>query len=195
MVLVKNQSGSPSLKDFERLSKYALKEASYNKDVTINLNIGSLPSSSKIDEELSRIKTIQTVTLKLYPLNGDIDNIYGGLRNELKELGCDEGFTTFKNPKNQDEVKNTLIHGKGIFKPTVVGKGHSGEKVTITDHNVASVLPIFVDEGADIEENTKNIIKQVENEKDLHELSIENMKKYREKFGNLKKLFNILKNR
>lgn len=189
MVLIKNQSGSPSLKDFERLSKYALKE-SCDDDITINLNIGSIPSSSKVDEELSRIKNIQTVTLKLYPLNGDVDNIYGGLREELKEFGCDEGFTTFKNPKNPDEVKKTLISGKGIFKPTIVGRGDRGQKITITDYNVASILPIFIDENIGVDENIENIIEQVEDEKDLKELSEENKGKYSEKLGIIKMLFN-----
>ncbi|MEG2362533.1 MAG: hypothetical protein RSC26_03430 [Terrisporobacter sp.] len=198
MVLVKNQSGSPSLKDFERLSQYALKEAvieseSMNNKLTISLNIGSLPSSNKVDEAIDKIAEIQQVVLKLYPLNGDIDDLYGGLREELIKLGCDEGFATYKNPQNTSEVRNTLKQSKGIFKPTVRGKGRDGEKITITDNSVASVLPIRINEDVNIDENISNILDQVQDREELKELSNENRDKYEEKKNILEKLMDLFR--
>lgn len=198
MVLVKNQSGSPNLKNFESMVKFALKEASEDyfinsKKISITLNVGSFPSIDKIDEQLSKVVTISEVVLKLYPLNGDIDDVYGGLRYELKELGCKEGFTTFKNPNNIDKVKENLKKGNGIFKPIIRGKGLRGEKIKITDEDVSSVVPVLINEDEGIKENTNLILEQVEYVEDLKVLSEENKNKYMEKLTKIKDIFNSFK--
>lgn len=194
MVLVKNQSGSPTLKDFESLAKYTLKKAelanNYEKAININLNVGSIPSSSKIEEQIARINYITDVTLKLYPLNGDIDNIYGGLREELKALGCDEGYTTYKRPKNLSEVEDILKQGKGIYNIKVRGKGINGEKVTITDNNTASVLPVDINEDENINQNIDRILTSIDDREELREISEENRLKYIEKLPIIKYIAN-----
>ncbi|MCC3668625.1 hypothetical protein [Terrisporobacter mayombei] len=186
MVLVKNQSGSPTLKNFESLSKYTLREASieFAQDgdiIPISLNIGSLPSSSKVDEALAKILEIQEITLKIYPLNGDIDNVYGSVRTELERMGAAEGFTTFKRPQNRQEVSRALKESKGIFRTKIRGKGLKGEKITIDNDEVASVTPIEINEDVSIEENINNMLEEIQSKEELRELSEENRNKYEEK--------------
>ena len=196
MVLVKNQSGSPTLKNFESLMNHNLREAAIefaqNGDIIpISLNIGSLPSSSKVDEVLEKFLEIQSITLKIYPLNGDIDNVYGSLRTELETLEADEGFMTFKNPQNKEKVKNALKESKGIFRTTIRGKGLNGDKIKIDNDKVASVTPIEINEDLSIEENTNNILGIIKYKEELRELSEENRNKYNEKKTVLRRILTL----
>ncbi len=195
MVLVKNQSGSPDLTNFESLAKHTLKQASVDycgsekKYIKANLNVGSLPCSSKINEELEKMTVISEMILKLYPLNGDIDNAYGGLRRELSKLGCVEGISVSKSPKNRDAVKETLEQGRGLFRATVKGKGENNEKITITEGTVAAVIPVNINEDKDEDENIAEIFNLIENRAELQELSEENKNTYVRVLGKIKESF------
>lgn len=196
MVLVKNQSGSPTLKNFESLSKYVLREAAIEfaqngNIIPISLNIGSLPSSSKVDEALAKVLEIQEITLKIYPLNGDIDNVYGSVRAELERMGAAEGFTTFKRPQNRNEVKKALKESKGIFRTKIRGKGLNGEKITIDNDEVASVTPIEINEDVSIEENMNNMLEEIQGKEELRELSDANRNKYEEKKTILRRVLTL----
>ncbi|CEN80911.1 hypothetical protein [Paraclostridium sordellii] len=184
MVLVKNQSGSPNLKNFESLARHNLKEASidYCRDIktaiSVNLNVGSLPSEQRVDEELDKLAVINQMVLKLYPLNGDIDNVYGGLREELAKLGSPEGYSVTKSPKNMKNVKETLIEGKGMFTATLKGRGINGEKISINNDSVAATIPIYIDEDGSINENISTVLHEAEQREELKEISEDNKNIY-----------------
>lgn len=195
MVLVKNQAGSPNLKNFESLARHNLKEASIaycgniKNSIPVNLNIGSLPSEHRIDEELDKLAVINEMVLKLYPLNGDIDNVYGGLREELTKLGSPEGYSVTKSPKNVENVKETLKEGRGIFKATLKGKGIHGEKISIDNDSVAAIIPIHINEDMGIEENIENIFEEAEQREELKEMSEDNKNIYARFVNKIKEAF------
>ena len=98
MVLVKNESGSPDIRSFQKtvrdiLSKYTHAQnrgkAKEEKLPFAIVNIVDIPLKDSIDEVLRNINKINWLKLRFFPLNNDLDPlpIAQAMKNEMAKVG------------------------------------------------------------------------------------------------------------
>lgn len=116
MVLVKNQSGSPTLRNFESTISILLKQfvrlnfpdKTKKDDIPIpHLNVVAIPNETKIDEELKNVKKINQIQLRFYPLNGDVidDETIRDSQETLYELNSSSAHIQEGVPRVEPRVR------------------------------------------------------------------------------------------
>ena len=77
-----NQKGSPTLANFRTTVKYVLSEYVKNQNSQLDnekkleyalINVVGIPSARSMDELLDKVEKVTSLTLRFYPLNGDMD--------------------------------------------------------------------------------------------------------------------------
>jgi hypothetical protein len=203
MALVKNQKGSPTVKDLENAVERALKQ--YVSEQNVNqpkdsverlpkpiLNIVSIPFSGKIIEELKKVKKIEKLTMRFYPLNLDVSthSTFNHLRVLLEETGSKSGNTQINTPTNTDGVVELLEETKGLIKPSLRVVYSNNSKRTLTEDNFSYTSNIDLDEKDTFQENLNMISGKVINQQDYKKISEENGKLYDKFFSILERMFN-----
>ncbi|MEC0093431.1 hypothetical protein [Paenibacillus macquariensis] len=206
MALVKNQKGSPTVKDLETVSEKLLTR--YVKEVNKDklnenddklpmpmLNIVSIPFSGKIVEELKKVKKIEKLTLRFYPLNLDISTsaTFNHLREMLEETGSKTGNTQINTPTNHEGVGRLLEETKGLIKPSIQVVYKNNSKRTLTESNFSQTSSIELDDIGDFQENLNTISGKVINQQDYVITSDENGKLYERLFSRLEQMYNNFK--
>jgi hypothetical protein len=186
MILIKNQKkGSPDLRNFSATAKFYLKDFvnKYNKGKKKDerfprayLNIASMPSEKTIKEQLKGVKTINKVTLRFYPLNGDVDNskVLRSLRAELDELQSKSGNKTINTPKNHDGVANLVNDTRGNAIPTVNVTFNDGETRTIRNDEFTEKIRIESTNSNLSIDDTVDLIGEVSSRDEIKEVGEEN---------------------
>lgn len=203
MVLVKNQNGSPTLKNFASTASLLLKnfireENKYrDEDIKLpysNLNIVAIPFKGKIFDELKKAKKINQIQLKFYPLNGDIiDNeTVDDLTESLNKLGSKTGHVQFNSPDNDENVGTLIQDTKGLLKPTVRVTYENGSKATLKDDSFTEVVYIPVSESESFYENIDNISGKVINKPEFSDTSEENRSIYDKAYSTIENIYNKL---
>ncbi|MBD7937152.1 hypothetical protein H9655_08920 [Cytobacillus sp. Sa5YUA1] len=203
MVLVKNQNGSPTLKNFASTASLLLKnfirtENEYrnedNKLPYSNLNVVAIPFKGKIFDELKKAKKINQIQLKFYPLNGDIiDNeTVDDLTESLNKLGSKTGHVQFNSPDNDENVGTLIEDTKGLLKPTVRVTYENGSKATLKDDSFTEVVYIPVSESESFYENIDNISGKVINKPEFSDTSEENKSIYERAYSKIENIYNRL---
>ncbi|KXG09960.1 hypothetical protein AT864_01520 [Anoxybacillus sp. P3H1B] len=204
LVLVKNQKGSPSLSNFSSTAKHVLslyvKETNREieeKDAKLpkaNLNVVAIPFAGVIKEELKRVKKIKRVTLRFYPLNGDVstNETFNYLREMLGEVDSNSGYTQFNTPKNREKIAELLDDTKGLVKPSVQVVYKNGSLKTLRDEEFTEEMKIPLDDQETFQENINNIAAKAINREEFDETSEENQKIYERFFDGLMSLYNKL---
>lgn len=203
MVLVKNQKGSPTLSNFSSLAKEVLKDFISRKNVDLPenekipqvlLNVVAIPFKGAILEELKRVKKINNVTLRFYPLNGDImDNeTVEHLTEALKSLGSKTGAVRFNTPTEKENVAKVVEDTKGLMKPTIQVEYKNGTKGTLRDGSFTEVMNIQVEETESFGKNIDTITGKVINKEEFNEVSEENRSIYNRFYGKLEEFYNKL---
>ena len=131
MIYVPNQKGSPTLVNFRSAVKYIINSYLKEKNRTLNenekledafINIVGIPSANSMDELLKNVEKINKLTLRFYPLNGDIDysimvprnwttnchkySEHGIIKNERKEqIPCHAEVITQLNSRPKSFLK------------------------------------------------------------------------------------------
>jgi hypothetical protein len=201
MALVKNQKGSPTLQNFSVTAREILKKyiSEKNKLKTkeerlpmVNLNVVAIPFKGAIEEELKKVKQIKKVTLRFYPLNGDImDNeTVQHLTESLAKLGSKTGNITFNTPTNKENVAKIIEDTKGLMKPTIRVKFNNDTLGTLKDDAFTEVMSISLDEDATFNQNISEISGKVINKKEFNETSEENNAIYERFFNKLESWYN-----
>lgn len=174
MIFMPNQKGSPSLLNFRSTFKYVVdtyikdKNKQLENDCKLEyalINIVGIPSASSMDELLDNVEKVNSLTLRFYPLNGDMDytNAFGILTNEMrKEVGCKNGEIIFKSPKSISGIKKILEKAAGTIEPIlkVVTKGNS--KAILKDYELSEKYDIDIAE-TNFEEETEQLVNQMGN--------------------------------
>lgn len=100
MIFMPNQKGSPSIANFRSTLKYVIDKYTnmQNKELDEEqkleyalVNVVGIPSAKTMDELLGNVKRINSLTLRFYPLNGDIDytEAFGILTTDMrKDVVC-----------------------------------------------------------------------------------------------------------
>lgn len=207
MVLVKNQNGSPTLNNFSTAAKDVLNryireqnsmiEEKDQKLPSIYLNVVAIPFEGIIEDELKRVKKINKVTLRFYPLNGDImDNeTVDDLTETLRKLGSKTGLVQYNTPTNNENVAKVIENTKGLMNPTVKVIYKNGTSGTLKDDSFTEVMDIPVDDDETFLQNIDVIASKVINKEEFNETSQENQNIYDRFFTQIEGLYNkFLKN-
>ncbi|MEK5645859.1 hypothetical protein BK138_32250 [Paenibacillus rhizosphaerae] len=199
MALVKNQKGSPTVSDFDKLASHILSTyvREYNNSVSEsklpkpNLNVVTVPHSGKIEEELKKIKKIESAVLRFYPLNGDIstNELFNELREMLDEVDSKTGSTQFNNPQNHRKITEILKDTKGTVRPTLRVIYGNGSKRTLRENDFSESTKIDLDDAAPFHDNMNEISGKVINQPQYNETSEENASIYQRYFSKLEHIF------
>ncbi|GKS13715.1 hypothetical protein YDYSY3_47150 [Paenibacillus chitinolyticus] len=203
MALVKNQKGSPTVKDLENavervLKKYVSEQNENQPKDSVErlpkpiLNIVSIPFSGKLIEELKKVKKIEKLTMRFYPLNLDVSthSTFNHLRELLEETGSTSGNTQINSPTNTDGVVELLEETKGLIKPSLRVVYSNNSKRTLTEDNFSYTSNIDLDDEDTFQENLNMISGKVINQQDYIKTSEENGKLYEKFFSMLERMFN-----
>lgn len=157
MVFLPNQKGSPSIANFRSLLKYVIDNYRSEKNRVLDdnsklpyaiVNVIGIPSVRTMDELLANVERINSLTLRFYPLNGDIDysEAFGVLAQEVRsEVGSKKGEILFRSPKSIEGVKNVLEKASGTIYPILRVVTKSGSKAKYQDEQFAERIQIDVE--------------------------------------------------
>lgn len=168
MLFVPNQKGSPTLVNFRSTVSYILKkyidDNNYNNDKKMPyalVNIIGVPSITSIGELLKSVKKINSLTLKFYPLNGDIDfsDMFGIMTTELrKSVESKTGQVVLNSPKSVNGVVNVLKQAGGTIEPVIKATTSENSVIRICDYQMTEKYEMKFDENATLEQKKKQIV-------------------------------------
>lgn len=170
MIFLPNQKGSPSIANFQSLLKYVIdnyrnaKNAKLDDDSKLPyalVKVVGIPSVRSIDQLLENIERINSLTLRFYPLNGDLDysEAFGIFAQEMRsEVGSKNGEIVFRSPKFIDGVKNVLEKAAGTINPILRVVTKSGSKAKYQNEEFAERIQIEVEEKTDIGNDNRQIL-------------------------------------
>lgn len=156
MVLIKNETNSPSLKNFRRTLDSVLKTyvKRRNKDLQSNkklpmpnVNIISISLDDSIEATLSNLKKINSFTLCFYPLNNDINpiEIINDVNKVIKSTGANSANLKFNSPCSKESIINIISKSNGMFAPKIEGKDYNNSSIRITSESFSSSKDIDFD--------------------------------------------------
>lgn len=160
MVLVKNQKGSPDIRFFSSsikqvLNNYIRKENNIRNESEEELlpypimNIVGIPMRESIEDALKKVSQINKLTLRFYPLNGDIDfsDLFEGMTSELrKKVGSRTGSVVLNSPKSKAGIIDVLTAAQGTIEPVFEVTYPDKSKGRIRNGTLSENIDISFDE-------------------------------------------------
>jgi hypothetical protein len=198
MILLKNQrKDSPDIRSFSTTVKEFMNKTviQYNKTMEKEdklplpyINIASVPSKGTIEKQLIGVKSITNLTLRFYPLNGDVDDNepLRLLRGKLDVLNSKTGNTVINSPKNIPEVVEFINDTRGNAVPSLRVSYENGDKRTIKDDEFAEKITVLLGASNINLSDSQNIVDRVINRDEIREVSEENKVIYLNKFLSIK---------
>lgn len=198
MVLVKNQKGSPDLKSFSAtfkvmLNSYIKEENIRRNDLKIEklpkpiINIVGIPMKSSIDEALKNVSKINKLTLKFYPLNGDLDfsDLFEGMTTDLrKKVGSKTGSVVLNSPTSISGVTDILTKAQGTVEPVFKVTLLNNSKATITNGKLSESMDILIDKDT-VDKELEQISNKSNELESIATVSEGNKKIFEEKKSNI----------
>lgn len=157
MILVKNEGQSPNLKSFQAVLRKVveryIREVNRERDKAdlplfpnALINIVNMPLPDSIDETIKEFAKINSINLRFFPLNNDIDPapMLEYVRAAMNSVDSKTGNLTFNSPKSANGISDLFQDSiaSGIASATVTGEKEDGTKVKITDNQLGSELQI-----------------------------------------------------
>ncbi len=170
MIFMPNQKGSPSIATFRGTVRYVIEtfieRENQQRDQgqklpDAEINVVGIPSAHSLGELLDNVQKINSLTLRFYPLNGDIDfsEAFGILANDMRnEVGSKNGEIVFKSPKSIHGVKNILEKAAGTISPVLKVVTKNGSKATLKDFELSEKYEIAVDDSTDYQKEETQLI-------------------------------------
>ncbi|MDQ0086727.1 hypothetical protein J2T12_000121 [Paenibacillus anaericanus] len=163
MVLVKNQKGSPDIRFFASAIKSVLKnyirvENTKRKEEEQDLlpypiiNIIGIPMKGSIEEALKKVSQINKLTLRFYPLNGDLDftDIFEGMATDLRKMvGSKTGSVVLNSPTSKSGIIEVITAAQGTVDPII--------EVTYPDKSTGRIRNGILSENLDITYNDSTV--------------------------------------
>ena len=172
MLFVPNQKGSPTLVNFRSTIAYILKNYvnNYNSENEEKLpyalvNIVGVPSARSMEELLKTVKKINSLTLKFYPLNGDLDfsNMFGMMTTDLrKAVGCKTGKTILNSPKSVEGVVDVLQQAGGTIDPILKVTTSENSIIKLHDYQMTEKYEMVFDDQLTLEEKREQIVNKAD---------------------------------
>lgn len=173
MIYVPNQKGSPTLANFRSTVKYMISKyiSEKNKDVDEKdkiayalVNIVGIPSAKTMNELLQNVEKINKLTLRFYPLNGDLHlkEVFGILTTDMRqEVGSKNGEIVYKSPKSIEGVKTVLEEAAGTINPILQVTTKDKSKATLKDYELSEKYELELNDSSDIEDERSQIINRM----------------------------------
>lgn len=175
MLFIPNQKGSPSIATFKSTLQYVIETYIITQNMgrdeekrlpTALVKVVGIPSAKTMDELLDNVEKINSLTLRFYPLNGDIDytEAFGFLTTEMrKDLGCKNGEIVFKSPKRIDGVKKLLEKAAGTIDPIIKVITKTGSKATLKSDELSEKYELTFNDEADIGQDGTQLVERMSN--------------------------------
>ena len=205
MLYVKNQKGSPSLTNFSSMISFLIKnfvkihnKSCEDKDFypNANINIIGIPSPSTVYELFENIEKVNSLTLRFYPLNGDLDlsRTFDLLANDLrKTVDSKNGEIILKTPKSVEGVSELINGTAGTVKPIIKGITKDNIKVTYYESHMTEICEIELDDDLDTSKKNKAIIRHTEKIKTLQYKNNNHFSIYNQNLNRIKKVLDIIR--
>ncbi|WP_432776070.1 hypothetical protein AAFJ72_03495 [Brevibacillus gelatini] len=182
MVLVKNQKGSPDIKSFSStfkqvLNNYIRQENTYRRETEQDplpypiVNVVGIPMKESIDEALNRVLKINKLTLRFYPLNGDIDfsDLFEGMTSDLrKKVGSKTGLVVLNSPTSKSGIIDILTAAQGTIEPVFEVTYPDKSKGKIRNGTLSENLDISIEETS----LEKSVLEIISISKDIESISM-----------------------
>jgi len=183
MILVRNQKGSPNILTFSATVKYIMNKYIHDENRKRKrdniqylpypiINIVGIPIKESIEEALKKVKKINKLTLKLYPLNGDIDfsGFFDTMSTDLrKAVDSKTGALTLNSPNSVSGITEVLTAAEGTIEPIISvtypdksnGKIYNGSlsenmKIQYDDTDIDTVTSVIISKTKDLK-SIKNV--------------------------------------
>lgn len=162
MIFVPNQKGSPTIKTFSAVVKYVLSQyiKQYNAEQDDEckylpypyISIVGIPMRGKIEKALQDVYKIRKLTLRFYPLNGDLEfgDLFGGIITDMRrKSNTKHGELVLKSPQNVNGVIEIVEQSRGTVKPII--------DVTYPDKSKGRITEDTISEKMDMEFSGDNL--------------------------------------
>lgn len=161
MVFVENQKGSPNIRSFGAMIKYLIGCFIREKDRIREeqgleplpapiVNIVGIPVKEKIEEVLYEAKKIKQLTLRFYPLNGDLDyrDMFDNMAQHVRQkVGSKKGEVILKSPKNIKGVVDLVKESNGTVDPILKVEFSDKSEKTITSSMMSERSQVEIDDN------------------------------------------------
>lgn len=188
MTLVKNQKGSPDLKSFSSTFKKVLKlyirsENEIRKENGVDLiprpvvNIVGIPMKESIEEALGKVMKINKLTLRFYPLNGDLDfrNLFDDITSDLrKKVGSKTGSLILNSPTSINGVIEVIDAAQGTIDPLFNVTYPDKTKGTINNNTISESMEITLDDLGNIPSELDQVVERTKDIESITFISPEN---------------------
>lgn len=173
MLYIPNQKGSPNIASFKSTLRYVVESFILTKNKELEdeqkipdaaITVVGIPSVQTMDELLDNVRKINSLTLRFYPLNGDIDfsEAFGILATDMRKLvGSKKGEITYKSPTSIDGVKHILSNAGGTIEPVLKVVTKEGSKATLKDDELTEKYEFSFDDNFDLSRNSSNVIERM----------------------------------
>lgn len=130
MILIKNQKGSPGIKQFSQTVSYTLRRfiREYNRESVKSklprpmINVVGIPSTESVEETFRNVTKVNKLVLRFFPLNGDLDltpTIENLTRDIRVPAGANTGNITLNSCNNKKGVIDVLNGLQGVMEPAL----------------------------------------------------------------------------
>lgn len=175
MVLVPNQKGSPTLATFRStihsiLSQYRKRENENREEnqkiPDFDVKVVGIPSVRSIVSVLRTVDKVNELTLRFYPLNGDMDfsGVFDIMTTDLrKAVGSKCGETVLKSPKNIEGIAKVLEDAAGTVDPIITVTTRDKSKLKLRETEFSERYKIQLNEDMDYPAENQAIVDKTEN--------------------------------
>ena len=199
MIFIPNQNGSPTLSNFKNTLKRNMTHIikTHNNKCELNkeypkfdLDIIEIPHKEEIKSLLKSLEKIESLTIKVAPLNNDI---FGKSQLEDLKVQREKSESTsvkqvYNNPKNKQYLEDVMTATDGMAILNIKGKTVDGEARNVTNGSFKKKIELDLPEHNTEAENENIIINEALKENQMTINSEENQKNYKLLYQSLKKL-------
>lgn len=199
MAFYRNQSGSPQVRSMRTIVsdcvKRYLRSVNKNRDKheclpRANIHIAPIPSKTTIEERFKDIEKIQSLSFKIFPLNGDPDvsDAFRLLREANGTLGSNSLSVQIPSPKNIHNVKESIQNLNGTAIPRVKATTVTGIPVVFDEDSFTESAFFKVDSTDPHDVITDKICNHIKDYDIMNNTSEENDSIYKRFINKIKAL-------
>lgn len=153
MVLVRNETGSPDIRSFQKtvrdiLSMYIreenFKRVKENKLPIAIVHIVDIPLKDNIAEVLKNVNKVNWFKLRFFPLNNDLDPLPLAryIRDDMRMVGSKTTNIVFNTPASKNGITKIIEETGGLAEASLLVTDAEGEKRRITEAAFTSTTKI-----------------------------------------------------
>lgn len=198
MVFVQNQNGSPTLRNFEStvrhiITRYVKYQNQERKQLKMEeypeplIYVVGIPMRESIEESLKQVKKINRLTLRFYPLNGDLDfsGMFNGMTTELRRMvDSKNGEIVLKTPKSISGITEVLEQAGGTVDPIFNVTYPNNNTGRISNDEISERMEIDI-QGENRNEELTDIAKKGRDMKAITYVSESNNNIYKENMAKI----------